>query len=134
MNKLFLLPVILMACVCMLASCEKENVAEIVESNATSNLKPANFLLIQKGYVDENGFVGDLYYNESDPKCRCLVLSEQQTRGPQPTWTGKVEPVYATDDDGNLFVWTYICDETKSPKNCRNTTGGGFISNEPVGK
>lgn len=124
-----------MACVCVLPSCEKESVAKKVENNATSNLKPANFVLIQKGCVDEYGFVGDLYHNESDSKFRCLVLYEQQpqTRSHQePQWTGNLEPVYEIDENGNIFLWSYICNDDRSPKNCRTLPGGGFETNQPL--
>ena len=124
MNKLALILAVLTAFV--LTSCEKENVAEMIENNAASTLKPANFVLIQKGYVDENGFVGDLYYNESDPKCRCVVLYEQQTRGHQPTWTGKLETIYVEPGNPDSGIHSFFCDETKDPTDCTTTSNGGF--------
>lgn len=127
MNRLALILAVLMAFV--LTSCEKEKVAEMIENNAASTLKPANFVLIQKGYVDEDGFVGDLYYNESNPKRSCLVLYEQQTRAHQPTWTGTLDPVYVTDpDSGATYIHDYVCNEEKEATNCKPTSNGGFIT------
>lgn len=55
MNKLALILAVLTAFV--LTSCEKENVAEMAASN---DVKAANFVLLQKGYINEDGLVGDL--------------------------------------------------------------------------
>lgn len=81
-----------MASMFVLTSCEKENVAEMIENNATNNVKAANYVLVQKDYVDAYGFVGDLYVDENNPANRFCALYEQQPQTRQtprpPKYTG----------------------------------------------
>lgn len=119
MNKLVLIAAVLMAFV--LTSCEKENVAEVVENNAATNLKQANFVLMQKGYVDEYGNVGDLYVDENDSKNMYLEIYKQpQTRAhenPRP-YDGTLYRIM-----NNGVVVSYEC--KNEPTNCWNVVING---------
>ena len=77
MKKIVFLAAALMASMFILTSCEKENVAEMAENNATEEVKAANYVLLQKGYVDEYGNVGNLYINEKYPEDRYFEIYKQ---------------------------------------------------------
>ncbi len=120
MNRIVLMAAVLMAFV--LTSCEKENVAEMTVNNGVNE---ANYVLLQKGYVNEDGFVGDLYYNENNPNDRGFIIYEQQPQTSRalekPKWTGTLTPVYQYVD-GRPVIITYVCDENKAATNCYNST------------
>ncbi len=92
MKKIVFLAAALMASMFILTSCEKENVAEMIESNATSNVKEPHIVLLQKGYVNEDGLVGDMYGDENNPENRFFIFYEQQPQTRQtprpPKYTG----------------------------------------------
>lgn len=92
MKKIVFLAAALMASMFILTSCEKENVAEMVENNATSNVKETHIVLLQKGYVNEDGLVGDMYGDENNPENRFFIFYEQQPQTRQtprpPKYTG----------------------------------------------
>ncbi|MBQ6277093.1 MAG: hypothetical protein IJK62_10390 [Bacteroidales bacterium] len=123
MNKLALILAVLTAFV--LTSCEKENIADVVENNATTNLKHANFVLMQKGYVDEYGNVGDLYVDENDSKNMYLEIYQQpQTRAheqPDP-YDGTLHAVYSPEG----WLDRYECID--DPSNCWNR----IVNGEPT--
>ncbi|MBQ1653446.1 MAG: hypothetical protein II575_11720 [Bacteroidales bacterium] len=126
MKKIVFLAAALMASMFILTSCEKENVAEMIENNATNNVKAANYVLVQKDYVDAYGFVGDLYVDENNPANRFCALYEQQpqTRAHQkPKYTGHLIDLYAPDpDDPQKQIWIgYYCDIDKDNKDCYPT-------------
>ena len=112
MNQLALILAVLTAFV--LTSCEKENVA-----------KAANFVLLQKGYINEDGLVGDLYYNENNPNNRGFIIYEQQPQTSraheQPKWKGTLTPIYQYID-GRPVIVDWVCDENMDATNCYNTT------------
>lgn len=106
----------LMASMFILTSCEKENVAEVVAANET---KAANYVLVQHGYVDEYGNIGDLYVDENNPEHTYCEIYEQkpQTRAHQnPAWTGTLTE--HRDTLGCLNF--YSCED--APKNCWGST------------
>lgn len=126
MNKLFSLPVILMACICMLTSCEKEKVTETIAANET---KAANYVLVQHGYVDEYGNVGDLYVDENNPVNRYFEIYQRpQTRShPNPDYTGTLHEIRV---DGQFDHHECIND----PTNCwtSGTTVSFYTGTTPI--
>ncbi len=116
MNKLALILAVLTAFV--LTSCEKENVADVVENNAAINLKHANFVLMQKGYVDEYGYIGDLYVDENDPTNKYLEIYQlPQTRQHERPYDGTLHAYYTPEG----YLDRYEC--TGDPTNCWVSNG-----------
>ncbi len=119
MKKIVFLAAALMASMFILTSCEKENVAEMAENSVK---KAPNFVLMQKGYVDENGYVGDLFADENNPTNRyCVIYKQQpQTRAhqqPKP-FDGKLYKKYTPEG----YEEGYEC--KGDPTNCWNNPNG----------
>lgn len=67
MKKIVFLAAALMASMFILTSCEKENVAEMVENNATEEVKACNYVLVKENVRDEYGNIGNLYEDQTYP-------------------------------------------------------------------
>lgn len=122
MKKIVFLAAALMASMFILTSCEKENVAEMIENNEGM---PINFVLQQKGYVDKDGNAGDLYVDENNSSNMYLEIYEHQVQskactnpGDKNDWTGTLVVKYKKVD-GEFVVSDVKCVEDVA-KDCRN--------------
>jgi len=129
MKKIVFFAAALMASMFVLTSCEKENVAEMVENNATSNVKETHFVLLQKGYVNEDGLVGDMYGDENNPENRFFIFYEQQPQTRQNPRPPKYTGTAGTDTDayGNVFL---TCEG--EAKDCWKDSNGNACCHTPT--
>ena len=104
-------------------SCEKEE--ETV--NNTNNDKSSLLVLIEKGHVDEEGIVGDLYYINGDPQKWCFCVYEDQplpqAKKCEEKWTGHTIAIKIntrTQENPKWETFEYQCKENENPKDCRN--------------
>ena len=117
MKKIVFMAAALMASMFILTSCEKENVAEMVEM-------PINFVLQQKGYVDKDGNVGDLYVDENNSSNMYLEIYDHQVQNKACTnqgnndWTGTLVVKYKKVD--GVFVISDVKCVEDVAKDCRN--------------
>ncbi|MCF0207211.1 MAG: hypothetical protein HUK15_07275 [Bacteroidales bacterium] len=92
-------------------SCEKE---EETNNNDANNVKACNYVLMQKGYVDENGYVCDLYVDENNPDNMYFQLTSQSRANTKIEFNGK----WVNEEIRDVIVNSY-CDTTREgPYDC----------------
>lgn len=133
MKKIVFLAAALMASMFILTSCEKENVAEMIEPKDVIN--PCNYVLVKEGFVDEYGNFGNLYADEYNPDDSYFVII-RQTRSHSRPFTGTL---HWKEPNASVYgIYRRCCDGAAT--NCWNDNGhisfphGGDLPKPDKGK